>query len=60
MTSVTSSGVIPPEASGWFRKPNQTEADLGGLKVRYAGLGGKVLEKLGADLTMLLGEWGDC
>ena len=46
-------GVIPPEASGWFRKPIQTEADLIGLKVRYAGLGGKVLEKLGASVTML-------
>jgi len=46
-------GVIPPEASGWFRKPIQTEADLVGLKVRYAGLGGKVLEKMGASVTML-------
>ncbi len=46
-------GVIPPEASGWFRKPIESEADLQGLKVRYAGLGGKTLEKLGASITML-------
>ena len=46
-------GVIPPEASGWFRAPIETEADLKGKKIRYAGLGGKVLEKLGASITML-------
>jgi TRAP-type mannitol/chloroaromatic compound transport system substrate-binding protein len=46
-------GVLPPEASGWFTKPIESEADLAGLKVRYAGLGGKVLEKLGASITML-------
>ena len=46
-------GVIPPEASGWFRKPIESEADLKGLKIRYAGLGGKVLEKLGGSVTML-------
>ena len=46
-------GVLPPEASGWFRKPIETPADLHGLKIRYAGLGGKVLEKLGASITML-------
>lgn len=46
-------GVLPPEASGWFGKPIESEADLVGLKVRYAGLGGKVLEKLGASITML-------
>lgn len=46
-------GVIPPEASGWFRKPIESAADLKGLKIRYAGLGGKVLQKLGASVTML-------
>ena len=46
-------GVIPPEASGWFRKEIATSEDLKGLKVRYAGLGGKVLEKVGASITML-------
>lgn len=46
-------GVIPPEASGWFREPIESEADLKGLKIRFAGLGGKTLEKLGASITML-------
>ena len=46
-------GVIPPEASGWFSKPIHTEQDLKGLKIRYAGLGGRVLEKMGASITML-------
>jgi TRAP-type mannitol/chloroaromatic compound transport system substrate-binding protein len=46
-------GVIPPEASGWFRKPIHSEQDLKGLKIRYAGLGGRVLQKLGASITML-------
>jgi len=46
-------GVLPPEASGWFREPIEQVADLEGKKIRYAGLGGKVLEKLGASITML-------
>ncbi len=46
-------GVLPPEASGWFASPIERVADLKGLKIRYAGLGGKVLEKLGASITML-------
>jgi len=46
-------GVLPPEASGWFRKPIEKPEDLRGLKIRYAGLGGKVLQKLGASITML-------
>jgi TRAP-type mannitol/chloroaromatic compound transport system substrate-binding protein len=46
-------GVLPPEASGWFARPIESESDLDGLKIRYAGLGGKVLERLGASITML-------
>jgi TRAP-type mannitol/chloroaromatic compound transport system substrate-binding protein len=46
-------GALPPEASGWFRAPIESAADLVGKKIRYAGLGGKVLEKLGASITML-------
>ena len=46
-------GVIPPEASGWFREPIENEQSLRGKKIRYAGLGGRVLEKLGASITML-------
>ncbi len=46
-------GVIPAEASGWFARPIERAEDLRGLKIRFAGLGGKVLEKLGASITML-------
>lgn len=46
-------GVIGPEASGWFRKEITKVADLKGLKVRYAGLGGEALSKLGASVTVL-------
>jgi len=46
-------GALAPEASGWFRRPIERVEDLVGLKVRYAGLGGKVLEKLGASVTQI-------
>jgi TRAP-type mannitol/chloroaromatic compound transport system substrate-binding protein len=46
-------GVIAPEASGWFREPIASEEDLRGLKIRYAGLGGLVLQRMGASITML-------
>ena len=46
-------GALPPEAAGWFREPIESVDDLRGLKVRYAGLGGKVLEKLGASATQI-------
>jgi len=39
--------VIPPEASGWFRKEIRTVADLRGLRMRFFGLGAKVMAKLG-------------
>ncbi len=36
------------QMGGWFRKEIKSLADLQGLKMRIAGLGGKVMEKLGA------------
>ncbi|MEM9531023.1 MAG: TRAP transporter substrate-binding protein [Pseudomonadota bacterium] len=47
--------VIGPETAGWFREPVETLADLEGLKIRFAGLGGKVLQRLGASVTMIPG-----
>jgi TRAP-type mannitol/chloroaromatic compound transport system substrate-binding protein len=48
-------GVLPFPAGnagvqmgGWFRKPVNDPADFKGLRMRIAGLGGKVLAKLGA------------
>lgn len=48
-------GLIGPETAGWYKKPITSLEDYKGLKIRFAGLGGKVLEKLGASVTMLPG-----
>ena len=44
-----------PETAGWFREPIRELSDLQGLKIRFAGLGGKVIERLGASVTMIPG-----
>ena len=49
-------GMTGPETAGWFRKPIESLSDLEGLKIRFAGLGGKVIEQLGASVTMLPGS----
>ncbi len=41
--------------TGWFRSPIESLDDFKGLKIRFAGLGGKVLQKLGASVTMIPG-----
>lgn len=48
-------GLTGPETAGWYRKEMVSLKDFKGLKIRYAGLGGKVLQKLGASVTMLPG-----
>jgi TRAP-type mannitol/chloroaromatic compound transport system substrate-binding protein len=49
--------MFPPEASGWFRKEINTVADLGGLKMRFVGLGANVMAKLGvAPQTVAAGD----
>lgn len=48
-------GLIGPETAGWFRHRIETLEDLRGLKIRFAGLGGKVLQQAGASVTMLPG-----
>jgi TRAP-type mannitol/chloroaromatic compound transport system substrate-binding protein len=48
-------GIIAPEASGWFRKEIKTVDDLKGLKMRFFGLGAKVMEKLGVSTQLLAG-----
>ncbi len=40
-------GIIPPEASGWFRNEIKRLDDLKGLKMRFFGLGAKVMQKFG-------------
>ena len=48
-------GLSPPEASGWFKRPIDRIEDFEGLKVRFFGLGGKVLEKVGVNTQLLAG-----
>ncbi len=45
--------MIPPEASGWFRKEIKSLDDLKGLKMRFFGLGAKVMDKLGVATQLL-------
>ena len=47
--------IIGPEGAGWFAKPIEKLGDFDGLRIRFAGIGGKVLEKLGASVTMVPG-----
>ena len=48
-------GIIGPETAGWFRFPIQRLEDFEGLKIRFAGLGGRVLQRLGASVTLIPG-----
>ncbi len=48
-------GIIGPETAGWFRSEIGSLDDLKGLKIRFAGLGGKVMQEVGASVTMLPG-----
>jgi len=45
--------LIPPEASGWFRKEIKTLDDLKGLILRFFGLGANVMQNLGVSTQLL-------
>jgi len=45
--------LIPAETSGWFTKEIKGAEDLAGFKIRFPGLGGRVLQKLGTATTIL-------
>ena len=47
--------IIAPETSGWFASEINSPADLDGLKMRFFGLGGKVMQKLGVATSLLPG-----
>ncbi|HRP95981.1 MAG TPA: TRAP transporter substrate-binding protein [Rhodocyclaceae bacterium] len=49
-------GITGPETAGWFRKEIASMADLSGLKIRFAGLGGEVMQKAGASVTLIPGS----
>ena len=46
-------GITPPEASGWFRKEIKSIDDLKGLKMRFFGMGAKVMDRLGVSTQLL-------
>ncbi|MCP4933862.1 MAG: TRAP transporter substrate-binding protein [bacterium] len=46
--------IIAPETSGWYSK-EMTADDFKGLRIRFFGLGGKVVGKLGASVALLPG-----
>lgn len=46
-------GMLTPEASGWFANEITSVDDLRGLKMRFYGVGGRVIEKLGMSPQML-------
>ncbi len=48
-------GIIGPETAGWYKQPLESLDGYQGLKIRFAGLGGKVIQKLGASVTMMPG-----
>ncbi len=48
-------GMIPPETSGWFREPIDDLGQLKGLKMRFFGVGAKVMQKLGVATQQLAG-----
>ncbi len=48
-------GIIAPETSGWFKEPITSLDDLKGLKMRFYGLGGKAMQKLGVSVSLLPG-----
>jgi len=45
-----------PETSGWFKKPIKSPEDFKGLTVRFAGLAGKVMRKLGCSVSNIPGS----
>ncbi len=48
-------GIIAPETSGWFANEINSQADLQGLKMRFFGLGGQVMQKIGVSTSLLPG-----
>ena len=48
-------GMSPPETAGWFRKEIATLEDLQGLRMRFFGLGARVMQKMGVDTQLLPG-----
>lgn len=48
-------GLMAQEAGGWYTKEINSVEDLSGLKLRFAGLAGEVMKKMGASVVLLSG-----
>lgn len=46
-------GMIPPETSGWFRNEVTSLEQLKGMKMRFFGVGAKVMQKFGVSTQQL-------
>jgi TRAP-type mannitol/chloroaromatic compound transport system substrate-binding protein len=44
---------IGPETSGWFRREIKDADDMKGIKMRFFGLGAKVMEKMGVQTQLI-------
>ncbi|MQM39739.1 Monocarboxylate 2-oxoacid-binding periplasmic protein [wastewater metagenome] len=44
-------GIIGPGTAGWYRRPIESLADFEGLRIRFAGLGARVITRLGATVS---------
>ena len=47
--------ISAPETAGWFKNEIKSKEDLKGLKIRFYGLGGDVMSKLGASVSLIPG-----
>ena len=45
-------GILPPEASGWFREEITSLDQLRGMKMRFYGLGARVMERFGVSTQL--------
>jgi TRAP-type mannitol/chloroaromatic compound transport system substrate-binding protein len=48
-------GIIAPETAGWYQNPINSVEDFKGLRIRFYGLGGQVMQKLGASVSLIPG-----
>lgn len=48
-------GVSPPETAGWYRNEINSVEDLQGMRMRFFGLGARVMQSLGVDTQLLPG-----
>ena len=47
--------IIAPETSGWFKAPIKSKKQLKGMRMRFFGLGGAAMQKLGVQTSLLPG-----